>query len=185
MPLPFRFGTGDAIDETGNRSGQLDIVLEFPFLPSFPGYSTGPRVYMAESIAAVIEVKSNIEKEWKETLQTAEKLESLKKNLNYELGAQKGFPMDRIPFFAVGYEGWKTVGTVRSKLADVPIDGILVIDGGVFVGSTDITGFGEIAVSGPESLFWLIWCLQRTTRVLNSASDVPMPIGYVPKLQVM
>jgi hypothetical protein len=36
LPPHFRFGSGDATDRKGTRSGQLDIVVEYPFVPSPP-----------------------------------------------------------------------------------------------------------------------------------------------------
>jgi hypothetical protein len=36
LPPIYRFGTGDATDVNGNRSGQLDVVVEYPFGPSLP-----------------------------------------------------------------------------------------------------------------------------------------------------
>jgi len=36
LPPPFRVGNGDITDASGAKSGQLDIVVEFPFLPSLP-----------------------------------------------------------------------------------------------------------------------------------------------------
>jgi len=36
MPTIYRFGTGDAIDLQGHKSGQLDVVVEYPFAPSLP-----------------------------------------------------------------------------------------------------------------------------------------------------
>jgi hypothetical protein len=36
FPSPFRFGTGAIIDCDGRTSGQVDVVAEFPFFPSFP-----------------------------------------------------------------------------------------------------------------------------------------------------
>lgn len=65
FPSPFRFGTGDATDTAGVRSGQLDVVVEFPFMPSLPLTGGGnSRLYLAESVAAVIEVKSNVAAQW-------------------------------------------------------------------------------------------------------------------------
>lgn len=32
----YRFGSGDAIDQNGNQSGQLDVVIEYPLVPSLP-----------------------------------------------------------------------------------------------------------------------------------------------------
>ena len=58
LPPIYRFGAGDATDAIGRRSGQLDIVVEYPISPTLP-FSlpvAGPttRLYLAESIAAVI-----------------------------------------------------------------------------------------------------------------------------------
>jgi hypothetical protein len=36
LPPHFRFGSGDITDQHGARSGQLDIVVEYPFVPSLP-----------------------------------------------------------------------------------------------------------------------------------------------------
>lgn len=61
LPPQFRFGSGDITDQSANRSGQLDIVIEFPFVPSIPIVAgKSPRLYLAEGVLAVIEVKSDI-----------------------------------------------------------------------------------------------------------------------------
>jgi len=36
FPPPFRFGTGAIIDSDRRKTGQIDVVAEFPFFPSFP-----------------------------------------------------------------------------------------------------------------------------------------------------
>jgi hypothetical protein len=46
FPPPFRFGRGAIVDAKGEASGQLDIVVEFPFLPSFPTPGTTERLYL-------------------------------------------------------------------------------------------------------------------------------------------
>jgi hypothetical protein len=49
LPKPFRFGTGDATDANGLKSGQLDVVIEYPFMPSLPLPGAGnSRLYLAE-----------------------------------------------------------------------------------------------------------------------------------------
>ncbi len=81
LPSPFRFGTGDATDRFGNKSGQLDVVVEYPLLPSLPVVGQPlSRLYLAESIAAVIEVKSDIRNQWQEVMDTAASLSQLKRN---------------------------------------------------------------------------------------------------------
>ncbi len=80
LPPLYRFGTGDATDAHGARSGQLDVVVEYPISPSLPvtgGSAT--RLYLAESIAAVIEVKSDVAKQWQQAQQTASQLAPLQR----------------------------------------------------------------------------------------------------------
>ena len=83
FPSQFRFGTGDATDQHGNKSGQLDVVVEFPFSPSLPSAGGARhRLYLAESVAAVVEVKSNVQSQWAEVVQTANALKLLHRNLD-------------------------------------------------------------------------------------------------------
>jgi hypothetical protein len=60
LPPVYRFGGGDATDAAGHRSGQLDVVVEYPFGPTLPSVAGETRLYLAESVAAVIEVKSSL-----------------------------------------------------------------------------------------------------------------------------
>ena len=171
LPAPFRFGTGDATDRTGKRSGQLDVVVEYPFMPSLPIVGGGTtRLYLAESVAAVIEVKSDVAAQWDEAVATATKLEPLRR----EFGATMTMgpaPLDRIPIFVAGYHGWKQVDVVKSKLGEAPIDGILVIDPGIFVSTGH---FGGITATGSWSLWGLICCLHQATSTLQAASTHPL-----------
>jgi hypothetical protein len=64
FPPTFRFGSGDIMDRRRVRSGQLDFVVEYPFLPSFLLVGPGPRLYLAAGVAAVIEVKSDLQRQW-------------------------------------------------------------------------------------------------------------------------
>ena len=174
LPAPFRFGTGDATDRSGKRSGQLDVVVENPFCPSLPIVGGGQiRLYLSEAVAAVIEVKSNIEKQWPQVLETASKLEPLRRELRgHSYVGRK--PTERIPFFAVGYEGWKKTDTLKAKLAEGTIDGILVIDPGVFVSNCH---FGDILSSGEAALWGFISCLHEATNSLKQ--NTPQPFKYV------
>jgi len=52
LPNHFRFGTGDATDRSVANSGRLDVVVEYPLVPSLP--IVGPektRRYLAEGIS--------------------------------------------------------------------------------------------------------------------------------------
>lgn len=79
FPPSYRFGTGDVIDGYVQKSGQVDIVIEYPNFMSFPYLMGGPRLYLAEGVAATIEVKSNLVGQWNEALATAQKVKELKR----------------------------------------------------------------------------------------------------------
>lgn len=170
FPSPFRFGTGDATDVAGQRSGQLDVVVEFPFMPSLP-LTASSRLYLAESVAAVVEVKSNASAQWAQATHTATQLAPLRRAFGAQMimGAP---PTPEIPLFVAAYKGWNQLSTVAQKLtATTHIDGILVIDPGIFVSSQR---FGGIQAAGPLALWGLICCLHQATGTLKAASTNPM-----------
>jgi hypothetical protein len=153
FPPTFRFGSGDVTDKYGNRSGQLDIVIEFPFLPSIPIIGVdSSRLYMAEGIAAVLEIKSNIKTQWDQVKKTASKLAKVKRDQTHYINSINP-PEDNIPFFAIGYEGWREIETIKKKLGK-GINGILVINQGLFVSNS-------LAKNDYWSLFeaWSLWGL--------------------------
>lgn len=129
LPTPFRVGEGDVIDAAGHHSGQLDVVIEYPFMPSIPATSEGPRLYFAEGVAAVIEVKSNIAAQWNEVERTAEKLQSVRRSATALMRVGNS-DLERIPLIGVGFKGWELFSTVQEKVATGTCDAILVIDSG-------------------------------------------------------
>jgi hypothetical protein len=173
LPPIYRFGNGDCTDVTGNRSGQLDVVVEYPFSPSLPSVASASptRLYLAEAVAAVIEVKSNIAAQWNEAKRTAEQLAPLRRHFGAAMIMGRG-PTDEIPLFVAGYTGWKSIDTVQQNLAASPaISGALVIDNGLFVSSEN---FGGIVATGPWALWGLIATLHAITNGLQSASTDPL-----------
>ena len=171
LPAPFRFGRGDITDVKGARSGQVDVVVEYPFLPSLPSPGTdGPRLYLAGGVAAVVEVKSDLAAQWPEVLDTAAKIAALERDLKplFYYGDE---PFPRIPVFAAGYVGWKQVSTLKQNLDPDLIQGILVIDPGLFVSTTTFQG---IEGAGPWSLWGLISCLHQSTTTVKISDAHPM-----------
>jgi hypothetical protein len=171
LPPTFRFGSGDATDAAGYRSGQLDVVVEFPFSPSLPSVTGNTRLYLAESVAAVIEVKSNIAVQWKDAVRTAEQLAPLRRAFGSSM-IMGDPPTEHIPLFVAGYTGWKTIETVVENLARSPqIAGALVIDAGLFVSSAE---YGAVRAIGPWPLWGLIAALHGITNGLQAASTDPV-----------
>lgn len=144
FPRQFRFGSGAITDQEGACSGQLDIVVEYPFLPSFPMPGGSERLYLSESVALALEVKSDVSSQWSQVEKALGLLRPIRRRWKGEttLGARGitfGQPSETpVPYIAVGYTGYASLATLDAKLAATPAekrpDGVLVIDSGVFVG---------------------------------------------------
>ena len=170
LPPIYRFGTGDVTDTYGARSGQLDVVVEYPIAPSLPIVGAGQtRLYLAESVAAVIEVKSNLSGQWNEAIHTSDLLAPLRKRFDIQVSF---LDLPGIPLFAVGYTGWMTMSTLQDHLARAPhIHGALLINPGLYV-----SNFGTRA-HGPLALWGLIIDLHRITTALQTVSMRPSIYG--------
>jgi hypothetical protein len=127
----YRFGTGEIVDKLGRSSGQVDIVCENSLLPSFSVVQRLSRLYLAEGVASVIEVKSDLAKHWDDIMRKAKAVKELQ--LDYEdLGAVNVDP-ENIPFYVVGYSGWRTEKKYNEVIKNGCIDGVLDISTGLFV----------------------------------------------------
>jgi hypothetical protein len=173
FPRPHRFGSGDATDRSGARSGQLDVVVEYPFCPTLPLGAGASRLYLAEGVAAVVEVKSNVAAQWSEILDTSNQLSTLTRAFGATMVIGRA-PGARIPLFVAGYSGWKQVDTIQQHLqAAANVSGVLIVDNGLFVSQPD---FGGITATGPLALWGLITSLYQCVASLQAA--VNDPIGY-------
>jgi hypothetical protein len=172
----FRFGSGDATDQEARRSGQLDVVVEYPFVPSLPVVGTmKPRLYLAEGVAAAVEVKSDLSAQWDEVEGTASRLSPLQRR--YGAGVSFGaYATPYIPLFAIGYTGWKTMDPLVARLSPGKIEGILVIDSLLFA-STD-TFLGARAGGHPSALWGFISCLHQAAG-MGGSTALGVPIRYV------
>lgn len=162
FPAPYRFGSGTVIDSKGRRSGQLDIVVEWPFFASFPGPLGNQRLYLADSVAFVIEVKSDLISEWDDLMSEISQLRVLErrwaghtpigKKFSADVDYTSGSPatVSGIPSIAVGPSGHKTLDGLQKRLQSTPTnacpDAALVIESGAF------SGWGHDAI-GEEGLF--------------------------------
>jgi hypothetical protein len=177
LPPVYRFGTGDATDVPGNRSGQLDVVVEYPFSPTLPSVGGTPatRLYLAEGVAAVVEVKSNVANQWREAQNTARLLAPIRRTFTMTMTLGAPTPTPQVPLFVAGYTGWNTMESVQRNLrADPNIAGVLVIDAELFASSN---AYGGNIATGPLSLWGLISVLNMITTSLQAAGTDP--ISYV------
>ncbi|TWT10638.1 DUF6602 domain-containing protein [Reyranella sp. CPCC 100927] len=178
IPPSFRVGTGDITDVHGERSGQLDIVIEYGGSLSFPLFSgVAPRLYLAESVCAVVEVKSDLMGQWSEVQQTAEALHKLQRDAGATATVGRS-PTRHVPLFAVGYQGWKGEDTVAAKVAEAGLDGALVIGSGVFC-ARSVDGHGTTRTTratGPWALYGLLLEIESLISSLLHAK--PMFAAY-------
>ncbi|MFZ4790819.1 MAG: DUF6602 domain-containing protein [Candidatus Competibacteraceae bacterium] len=159
LPNIYRCGTGTVIDVAGHRTGQLDIVVESPFLPSIPLLVDGStRLYFSEGVGTVIEVKSNLINQWGKAVATASEVKKLNRDKLYSRGGGHKFPMLSVPTVAVGYTGWKTLKSIRDKVDNGPFDAILILDSGFFYSkafqTTSDEKIPEISCSSGGSALW-------------------------------
>jgi hypothetical protein len=184
LPPPFRFGTGAVIDSTGRQTGQIDIIVEFPFLPSFPTPGAPERLYLADSVAFAIEVKSNLSTQWAQVVEKAAQLSPLRRTWSGHLhfGAH-GVPASaarsesQIPLIAVGFEGAATSKSLGEKIAALPSDkrvhGAAVLQSGAY--ACTVAGATR-AADGAEGLFAL--CADAAYFARNVMIAQPDLSGY-------
>ena len=154
FPFPYRFGTGAITDASGEISGQLDVVVEWPFFASFPAPVGTQRLYLAESVAFVIEVKSDLSGEWDTVEESVSKLNKLRRRWSGHLGSvpvEMELPSKQprigyanlpttvswIPYVVVGFRGYKNVETLNDKFKTIPKercpDAVLIVESGAYV----------------------------------------------------
>jgi hypothetical protein len=186
LPRQVRFGSGAILDSRGRSTGQIDVVLEFPFGPSFPTPATDDRVYLADSVAVALEVKSNLD-QWGEICRSASRVNELARSWIGHCsilpdGHVKAFgPTGSwIPFIAVAYRGPKTGSKLRKRIEHTPnarIDAVFVIESGAYSGCA-LSGSPPCEQAGgvlafASDLAWL---------ATNVLAAVPNTHGYVAQL---
>lgn len=185
LPPAYRIGSGDVIDSFGQKTGQQDVVVEFSFLPTLPAIAGKERLYLAEGVAALVEVKSNLAKDWADVKRRASAIRNLRRIFRVPGFTPYGPPPERIPYFAVGYSGWKSIETVQEKCQEGFVDAILIIDHGLFCTRSDFfpdkfyTPDGKWNIRGffakEEGALWgLVCCVHYATLsiVMNSFSPL-------------
>ena len=190
FPPVFRFGMGSIVDSAGRASGQLDVVIEFPLLPSFPTPGAPDRLYLAESVAAVLEIKSDLTAQWPQVLRSASKVHPLRRQwLSHQsvgqtgAAASYGATTSRVPFLAVGYSGPANSDRLQNMLSQCPDsrrpDALFVIESGAYSGcclsAKNQPGVGAAGLlSFTCDLAWII------RNVLVASPDVG---PYLPQLR--
>lgn len=159
---PFRIGSGDITDASGHKSGQADIVIEYGNSISFPMiFPHAPRLYLAEGVCAIIEIKSDLNSQWDEVVRSHKEIAPLRRS--YRTMVTHGTLPDYVPHFAIGYRGWKKMETVESKAKELGLEGILVLDSALYYGEQQ---WG----TGAESLFTFLKAIHSLTGKMISTT---------------
>jgi hypothetical protein len=84
LPDQVEYLTGEILDEDDNRSGQTDIILQSKRFPKIPLLGS-THLVLADSVMAVIEVKSNLNKQHlNAALAQFQKIKALKRQTSIE-----------------------------------------------------------------------------------------------------
>lgn len=174
FPAPIRFSTGSIVDSAGRVASSVDIVVEQPMSLSFP--MSGPsqdRLLMAESVAMVIEVRSDLSRQLADISTRVKSVKRLQRRLRPRVPGAI-IPPPTIPVIGVGYTGFENSERLRGRRkaisSDYRPDALLVLDPGLF------DGFG-MAAQGAVSLYSLCIAISRMVHKLSAAE--PNLVSYV------
>jgi len=194
IPTGLRISqSGEITDSLGNITGELDIIIENGHFPSIPLSGDTSRVFFAEGVAAVIEVKSNLSNQWDQAIDTGNKLNLIERQLagnmtmsnsggmiiqssvastNSDLPRLQPAPLDilkrKVPYFIVGYKGWSDPLTLANKFAEnlETVSGVLQLDKGIYIGHPML---GD-SLNGSLSLLAFINAIYKASSYIQMAT---------------
>jgi hypothetical protein len=171
LPPTLRFSSGAIIDNE-KSSGQVDIVIETPFDISFPLPASSKKMFIAESVGGVIEVKSDIGKQWNQFIKTVSKVKKI--NRDIKLIESYGEIPKKIPIYGIGFHGPKKLITLKNKIEkiekDLRPDAVLIIESGNMISM-------EHEERGSAGLFLFI--SQILKEVLKISEAIPNTEKYL------
>lgn len=161
LPAGYRMGTGTILDEHGHDSGQVDAVIEQPFSISFPVSSESNRLYLASTVCAAFEIKSDLNAQRVDALDKISRIKKLRR-IHVKPGDHHRYDDVSIPAFVIGYKGPKCQDKLEELFVN-PRDrfypnGILVIESELFYGRS-AGGSWRIAQGKAPSILAFLACV--------------------------
>jgi hypothetical protein len=173
FPSHRRFATGAITDSTGLLTGQVDIAIEFGFVPSFPMPGTEERLLLAESVACVVGGQVRPDRSMESGARDHPESQGSSPTVLNPIMLMGAGPPAHIPSIAVGYTGHNSIEALQERLDSTPEadrpDAALVIQSGAFV------GFGMTA-SGAFGLYGL--CLGINVLFAQIGFAAPNLVAY-------
>jgi hypothetical protein len=175
LPNNYRIGAGSICDSYGAESGQVDLVIELPFSLSFPVSSGQNRLYLADSVGAAFEIKSNLNSQWDEAIEKVIEIKSLNRFRNDE-GEIVLLDALKIPTFIVAYKGYTSINTIYKKLEAVNFrersDGIFIIESGIFMGRSNSNNLIESKTPKGSTLAFISCIYQYLQTYSKNITDL-------------
>lgn len=181
LPSNYRIGSGTIIDAKGNKTGQIDTVIELPFSISFPVSSESNRLFLADTVGATFEIKSDLYNQWDEAI---DKVREIKQLNRYKIESGEFAMLNnlKIPTFIVAYKGYKKKESVFKKISKVEArywpNGIFIIDSGIFLGlhggngTLECTGEQESVLGFISYLYEILQEYSKKTVNLSSYTNL-------------
>ena len=164
----------------GESSGQVDLVLEFPFEPTFPSPVGDQRLCLAESAICAFEIKSTYPQQWDQLIEKVQRVNALTRELDWDImqGERDGQRISiqdldvehRVPIIGVFYTGPANIQTLVDRISALPQEdrptAILTLDRGFFI-------YGAVQLSGAEGLLGMVSLLTHlSTQIASARSSV-------------
>lgn len=174
LPFHIKIFKGIIMDKNGAKTEQVDLIIQNPYGFSIPPFVGDIHVCIAESVACVIEIKSNLETQWNQIIKKCEEI----KKIDYLESRLHGYNVDskiRIPFIAIGYEGFddfikfneKITNTLKEKKEMTP-DVYFQIDKCMFYGKQNDD---NIYALDSESVYGLFQLIITILHYINKIKD--------------
>ncbi|OLF54511.1 DUF6602 domain-containing protein [Pseudomonas chlororaphis] len=103
LPQNVRYGSGVIMDCYGKTSGQVDIVLECEQSFSLPITSGKQRLYFADTVAAAIEVKSDLRKQKVEAFAQSDAVQQLQRKKSQKESIHHNEYL--VPSYIIAFQG--------------------------------------------------------------------------------
>lgn len=182
LPNNYRVGSGTITDHKGNETGQIDLIIELPFSLSFPVSSGDNRLYLADTVGAAFEIKSDLNNQWNNSVNKIREIFEISRTKTKDKNEVIMLHDVQIPSFIIGFKGFKTIDAIEKKLSEIPSrywpNGILIIESNIFYGihggngSIISTGKGQCILGFISYLNEILQNYAKKTIDLNNYSDL-------------